>query len=102
MESNDVHARFYEDLRDLIATSAFTPDSTQDVVARYILAHGFAALSETQLQQFCTELLPRLEELGVEAPPQQIETTLPKEVAATSARSEEQPPGPTADTGAKP
>ncbi|QRY77745.1 hypothetical protein JVX91_19340 [Pseudomonas sp. PDNC002] len=97
METNDVNARFHDDLRILIATAAFTPDSPQDVIARYILAHGFAALSEAQLQQFCTELLPRLEELGVEAP-QQIEATLPKETAATSARQEDPAPGLPTDT----
>ncbi|MBV7586180.1 hypothetical protein KW851_25350 [Pseudomonas sp. PDM33] len=101
MESNDINARFYEDLRHLIAQSAFTPDSPQDVIARYILAHGFAALSETQLQQFCTELLPMLEELGVEAP-HQIEATLPEETAATSARAEDQAPSLPGDTGGKP
>lgn len=47
-------------LRQLLATQALEADSRQEILARYILDHGFAALSEEQQQQFRDDLLPLL------------------------------------------
>lgn len=48
-------------LRRLLAEDALEADSRQEILARYILNHGFAALSEEQQLQFQEELLPLLE-----------------------------------------
>ncbi|MCJ1887114.1 hypothetical protein LNN38_19795 [Pseudomonas sp. LA21] len=47
-------------LRQLLAEQTLEPDSRQEILARYILDHGFAALSEEQQQQFRDDLLPLL------------------------------------------
>lgn len=50
-----------EGLRRLLEEGAVEADSRQEVLARYILNHGFAALSEAQQQEFHDELLPLLD-----------------------------------------
>lgn len=50
-----------EGLRRLLNEGALEADSRQEILARYILNHGFAALSETQQQAFHDELLPLLD-----------------------------------------
>ena len=50
-----------EGLRRLLDEGALVADSRQEVLARYILNHGFAALSETQQQEFHDDLLPLLD-----------------------------------------
>lgn len=50
-----------ERLRRLLDEGALVADSHQEVLARYILNHGFAALSETQQQEFHDDLLPLLD-----------------------------------------
>lgn len=49
-----------QQLRQMLAEQALEPDSRQEILARYILDHGFAALSEEQQQQFRDDLLPLL------------------------------------------
>ncbi|MFJ3261673.1 hypothetical protein ACIPK7_15575 [Pseudomonas sp. NPDC086581] len=49
-----------EALRRLLEEGALEADSRQEILARYILNHGFAALSEAQQQEFHDELLPLL------------------------------------------
>lgn len=48
-------------LRRLLDEGQLEADSRQEILARYILNHGFAALSEEQQQQFQQELLPLLD-----------------------------------------
>lgn len=50
-----------EGLRRLLDEGALETDSRQEILARYILNHGFAALSQEQQQQFHDELLPLLD-----------------------------------------
>ncbi|MBD9629403.1 hypothetical protein BWR15_24410 [Pseudomonas sp. T] len=50
-----------EGLRRLLEDGALEADSRQEILARYILNHGFAALSETQQQEFQEQLLPLLD-----------------------------------------
>lgn len=50
-----------EGLRRLLEEGALEVDSSQEILARYILNHGFAALSETQQQEFHEQLLPLLD-----------------------------------------
>jgi hypothetical protein len=50
-----------EGLRRLLDEGVLEADSRQEVLARYILNHGFAALSEVQQQEFHAELLPLLD-----------------------------------------
>lgn len=50
-----------EDLRRLLDEGVLEADSRQEVLARYILNHGFAALSEGQQQEFHDDLLPLLD-----------------------------------------
>jgi len=48
-------------LRRLLDEGTLGVDSRQEVLARYILNHGFAALSEAQQQEFHDDLLPLLD-----------------------------------------
>ncbi|ANI14945.1 MULTISPECIES: hypothetical protein [Pseudomonas] len=57
-------AAFTAALRQLFAQGSLEPDSREEILARYILEHGFAALSEEQQQRFRDELLPRLREVS--------------------------------------
>ncbi|MDN6860700.1 hypothetical protein QO207_29265 [Pseudomonas sp. CAN2814] len=50
-----------EGLRRLLDDGVLEADSRQEILARYILNHGFAALSEVQQQEFHAELLPLLD-----------------------------------------
>lgn len=50
-----------EGLRRLLDDGVLEADSRQEVLARYILNHGFAALSEVQQQEFHDDLLPLLD-----------------------------------------
>ncbi|MEP9321150.1 hypothetical protein ABKS89_28680 [Pseudomonas sp. LABIM340] len=50
-----------EGLRRLLDEGVLEADSRQEVLARYILNHGFAALSEAQQQEFHDGLLPLLD-----------------------------------------
>lgn len=59
-------------LRQLFAQGSLEPDSRQEILARYILEHGFAALSEEQQQHFREELLPLLKDTGVTPVPMDI------------------------------
>lgn len=74
-------AAFTAALRQLFAQGSLEPDSREEILARYILEHGFAALSEEQQQRFRDELLPLLKEVpGATVLPMDIplqETTPP-------------------------
>jgi hypothetical protein len=50
-----------EGLRRLLEEGALEADSREEILARYILNHGFAALSEPQQQEFHEQLLPLLD-----------------------------------------
>jgi len=50
-----------EGLRRLLEEGTLEADGRQEILARYILNHGFAALSEEQQLQFQEELLPLLD-----------------------------------------
>ncbi|KJJ94316.1 hypothetical protein UB43_28435 [Pseudomonas sp. 21] len=50
-----------EGLRRLLDEGVLEADSRQEALARYILNHGFAALSEAQQQEFHDDLLPLLD-----------------------------------------
>ncbi|MCP8466275.1 hypothetical protein NK553_20170 [Pseudomonas sp. ZM23] len=50
-----------QQLRQLLAAQVLEADSRQEILARYLLDHGFAALSEEQQKQFREELLPLME-----------------------------------------
>ncbi|MCY1399402.1 hypothetical protein D3C76_640040 [compost metagenome] len=67
------------ELRQLLSDGALEPDGGPDVLARYILAHGFAALSEDQQKQFQEELLPLLKPGST--PLQQIDAATSDEIA---------------------
>jgi hypothetical protein len=50
-----------EGLRRLLDEGTLEADSRAEILARYILNHGFAALSEEQQQEFQAQLLPLLD-----------------------------------------
>ncbi len=50
-----------EGLRRLLEDGVLEADSREEILARYILNHGFAALSEAQQQEFHDQLLPLLD-----------------------------------------
>lgn len=50
-----------EGLRRLLEEGTLEADSREEILARYILNHGFAALSEAQQQEFHDQLLPLLD-----------------------------------------
>lgn len=51
----------HQGLRQLLDEGTLEADGRQEILARYILNHGFAALSEEQQLQFQEELLPLLD-----------------------------------------
>ncbi|WP_236200314.1 hypothetical protein [Pseudomonas pseudonitroreducens] len=48
-------------LNRLLDSGTLAAGSRQEILARYILNHGFAALSEAQQQEFHDDLLPLIE-----------------------------------------